>query len=48
VRIVRLARAIGGIYRDADIGLHHVHGPTGEAQQPPTDMPFELRMLRRR
>ena len=31
MRIVRLARAVGGIKGNADIGLDHVHNPAGGA-----------------
>jgi thermostable 8-oxoguanine DNA glycosylase len=31
MRIVRLARAVGGIKCDTDIGLDHLYNPAGEA-----------------
>jgi hypothetical protein len=32
MRMVRLARAVGGIKHDADIGLDHLYNPAGEAE----------------
>jgi hypothetical protein len=38
--IVGLARALGGIKCDAEIGLDHLYNPAGEAEWPdPCDRP---------
>jgi hypothetical protein len=34
MRMVRLARAVGGIESDAQIGLDHLYNPAGEAEKP--------------